>query len=1291
MKGWFGFGRAWIAGLLLALLVGLSPSLSQAAGPGVGTGDEVSEPLVAAQSKPPTGTANASLDAGWWSTVQENIRRAEYHVTWQEETYLPDVPAAFQAPNRAHNLRTYFASQGPIVIPRVWPEGAAAAPWRWGASLAAWGRGETLTPAPAAVLHAEGNRIEYRRGEMVEWYRNDEQGLEQGFTLPAAPGGDPAPARREQPARLELRLGGDLSARLDEEQLEVEFRIGDGEAMLRFGPLRVVDADGRPLPAWLSVEGDTLAILFDDASANYPTGVAWTIAGLPTDHDWLQSGIDPTGQFGFSVATAGDVNGDGYSDVIVGAPYFDGGQTDEGRAEVYPGSIMGLEHVPIWVKESAQASAEYGYSVATAGDVNGDLYADIIVGAPKYDHGQTDEGGAWIYHGSASGPHSAPDNFDAGNQDYAYFGWSVATAGDVNGDGYADVIVGAPCYHAGGTCEGRVWVWHGSSAGISTSHTWQAESNQTSAWMGYSVGTAGDVNGDGYADVIVGAPYYNAPTTNEGAAFVWHGSESGVNNDVDGDPTNAAWMVDSNYSSAQMGYSVSTAGDVNGDGYADVIVGAPFYTNGHTEEGAAWVYHGSETGLSTAYANKDEANQAFSWFGYSVAMAGDVNGDGYADIIVGAPHWNEGAVDNGVAFLWYGHASGVSTVRDWKVVGEWNDSWYGASVATAGDVNGDGYSDVIIGAPGDLSEWGSAYAYYGSASSLAEAAGWTKASDRENALFGFSVGTAGDVNGDGYADVIVGAPHWDEGHVAEGGAWVYHGKEGGLNLAPAWYRLSGKAYAQYGWSVSTAGDVNGDGYSDVIVGAPTWEQGQVDEGMAFVYVGGPLGLWTTPNWVKDSGDAGAQYGYSVGTAGDVNGDGYSDIIVGSPFYQDEGKAWVYLGSEAGVSSAPHWYDDCDQADSQFGASVGTAGDVNGDGYSDVIVGAPLWNHGDINEGGAFVYHGSQSGLKTTPDWEEDSGMFDAQLGYAVGTAGDTNGDGYADVIVGAPSATNGSTNEGMARVYEGSSTGLDSTYLWHKESGQSGAFFGWSVGTAGDVNGDGYADVIVGAYLWSGGESYEGGAWVYQGGASGPHNTPDWHAESNQGSAHFGYAVGTAGDVNGDGYADVIVGAPNYNRVLADEGQAFVYFGNGGPGLGLALQQRTDAGSLLAPLGHSDTNRFRLRLYYSNPFGRGLEDFEMEVKPLGQRFDGTGTYIPGGAHSWLNIPLRSLTSKGTNDLRPDAPYHWRIRTLYHPGTTPWLPASRWVTVPWNGWNEQDLRTGGGLVFLPAVMRNYEDE
>ncbi|MBK8553946.1 MAG: FG-GAP repeat protein [Ignavibacteria bacterium] len=144
-----------------------------------------------------------------------------------------------------------------------------------------------------------------------------------------------------------------------------------------------------------------------------------------------------------SVSSAGDVNGDGYSDVIVGAPYFDNGQNDEGAAFVYHGSVTGLSTFSNWSAEGNQSLAYFGTSVSTAGDVNGDGYSDVIVGAYWFDNGHTQEGKAFVYHGSASGLSLTPNWSAEGNQAGTYYGNSVSSAGDVNGDGYSDVIVGA--------------------------------------------------------------------------------------------------------------------------------------------------------------------------------------------------------------------------------------------------------------------------------------------------------------------------------------------------------------------------------------------------------------------------------------------------------------------------------------------------------------------------------------------------------------------------------------------------------------------------------------------------------------------------------------------------------------------------------------------------------------------------------------------------------------------------------------------------------------------------------
>jgi hypothetical protein len=234
---------------------------------------------------------------------------------------------------------------------------------------------------------------------------------------------------------------------------------------------------------------------------------------------------------------------------------------------------------------------------------------------------------------------------------------------------------------------------------------------------------------------------------------------------------------------------------------------------------------------------------------------------------------------------------------------------------------------------------------------------------------------------------------------------------------------------------------------------------------------------------------------------------------------------VYHGSASGLSTTPNWTAESNQAGANFGVSVASAGDVNGDGYSDVIVGAKLFDNPELDEGRAFVYHGSASGLSTTPNWTAESNQEGARFGFSVASAGDVNGDGYSDVIVGAYQFANGEAFEGRAFVYHGSASGLSTTPNWTAESNQAGAEFGYSVASAGDVNGDGFSDVIVGAWLFDNGETDEGRAFVYHGSASGLSTTPNWTAESNQVNAQFGVSVASAGDVNGDGFSDVIVGA----------------------------------------------------------------------------------------------------------------------------------------------------------------------
>jgi hypothetical protein len=347
----------------------------------------------------------------------------------------------------------------------------------------------------------------------------------------------------------------------------------------------------------------------------------------------------------------------------------------------------------------------------------------------------------------------------------------------------------------------------------------------------------------------------------------------------------------------------------------------------------------------------------------------------------------------------------------------------------------------------------------------------------------------------------------------------------------------------------------------------------------------------------------------------------------------------------------------------------------------VIVGTSGADNGEIDEGRTFDVITSAAGLSATPNWTAESDQISARFGSSVATAGDVNGDGYSDVIVGAPFFDNGQSDEGRAFVYHGSAAGLSATPAWTAESDQANAHFGFSEATAGDVNGDGYSDVIVGAEAYDNGQTDEGRAFVYHGSAAGLSATPNWTAESDQANSYFGYSVPTAGDVNGDGYSDVIVGAYAYDNGQTDEGRAFVYYGNeGGSRATSPRQQRTDGSTPIAPLGVSNsTSQFRIRANMLSSFGRTRLSMQHEVKPLGTLFNGTGL-VEGSLSDTGNDGVVSF-NRLVSGLTPSTLYHWRVRPRFETAKVPFQRFGPWTTIPNNGWNESDLRTAGP----PAIV------
>ncbi len=423
----------------------------------------------------------------------------------------------------------------------------------------------------------------------------------------------------------------------------------------------------------------------------------------------------------------------------------------------------------------------------------------------------------------------------------------------------------------------------------------------------------------------------------------------------------------------------------------------------------------------------------------------------------------------------------------WIYESNMSSARFGGAVV-GGDVNNDGFSDVIVGAPAhvgsDLDPAGKAFLYKGSAAGLASTASWS-AEGAPFAYLGSSLG-AGDVNGDGFADIITGAPRHsnDGGETLVGAAYVYLGTSTGLSTIAAWSAQGDQDQTRFGASVALA-DVNGDGFSDAVVGAPLYDGSFTDEGEVFIYLRGPSGLSLTPSAILSGGQMGADFGRSVAAAGDVNGDGRGDLIVGSPLYDngevDEGRAMIYLGSTTGLATSPSWIIESNQGMAQLGASVAGAGDVNGDTFKDVVVGAPAYATGAGMAGAAFGFKGSTSGLEASPSWSALGEQNLAGFGGAVAAAGDVNGDGLADVVVAAAAYDDGQTDEGLAFVYLGSNAGLDPFPSRVVASDQAAAGMGVAVGAAGDVNGDGIGEIIVGADRYDNGQNDEGRAYIFPG------------------------------------------------------------------------------------------------------------------------------------------------------------------------------------------------------------------
>ena len=412
----------------------------------------------------------------------------------------------------------------------------------------------------------------------------------------------------------------------------------------------------------------------------------------------------------------------------------------------------------------------------------------------------------------------------------------------------------------------------------------------------------------------------------------------GVEGTFTKDAFSPVWELTVPVRDATVNTSWGTTFDCNGDGFADVVIGARLLDQTTDSPGAALVYLGSPAGLSTS---PTVLQNPVRLFGAQVASAGDINGDGFADLLVGVPDANNA----GVVLVYEGSATGFAAAA--KVIAAPPGSVeFGAWVTSAGDINGDGYGDVLISAPYDSS---SHYLYYGGPSGLSPTSTALRGGP------GFGVTMASDVNGDGFSDVLVaiGQANSNSGEVD-----VYFGSAAGLSTTPKVLSFSGKNNGYFGVYVADAGDVNGDGFGDVLLGLYSTGTGtNGGTGTVEVLFGSAAGLVAGPTFTNP-GAAYSLWGDRMAGAWDIDGDGFDDIVLGDPGYGGI-AAQISFGGPQGPRTLTAVSVPAGETGG-FGSPVAGGGDINGDGFMDVLIGAVG------SPGAAYVYYGSSTRLSSPP-------------------------------------------------------------------------------------------------------------------------------------------------------------------------------------------------------------------------------------------------------------------------------------------------------------------------------------
>jgi large repetitive protein len=549
----------------------------------------------------------------------------------------------------------------------------------------------------------------------------------------------------------------------------------------------------------------------------------------------------------------------------------------------------------------------------------------------------------------------------------------------------------------------------------------------------------------------------------------------------------------------EFGRVVAVVGDVDGDGRVDYAIGAPEADAGGNARGRVHVYSGA-THASLHVLEGATNNQRL---GQAIDGAGDLDGDGHADILVGE---GVGALTQPPRVHVFSGSTGevLLDLQGWVIGDD-----FGSGVAGPGDVDGDGIPDVAVGAKDHGCEAGTCLGrvvvHSGATGAIVrDVPGWMP-----GLFLGTSLSAAGDLSGDGWPDLLAGAPGWDQDGGAKNGAVIgLSGADGAIFLTcpglPLGILQEGKSTGEVS---GLLGDINGDGAADI------WGGGDDRLTVWSGLDGSHLAVWE-PNTLAPV----------AAPAGDLTGDGLDDLVIG-----EDNVALTRVRD--GATGETIWYASAGGIDDEFGAAVARLGDADDDGLAEILVGMPAF--GGFVPGRALVL---ELEAFTLPLVIPGDGLSDTGFGDIVRAAGDVDNDGAVDVLTGEPLDNSTGVLSGRARVH----SGRDGATLLDVVGQASYDSLGWSVSAAGDVDRDGFADVAAGAPFRA--PPLPGTVEIRSGRTGELLRLLEGHGPTDR----FGFSIANAGDVDGDGVADLLVGAPYHDSPLQDGGSAYLYSGDDG-------------------------------------------------------------------------------------------------------------------------------------------------